>query len=181
MRTAPVQWWRASRRCLRGEIICRLGEAGFARRTRQTGGRAGSAYRRATGGRWHTAARRGLVETPTPAGRHPERPAMAYRAGLPTARAGPSSSRPLVRATHLGAPRMPLARIDEIAQIEVALGQIKHRLRILGGCVRPRSAIDRDRARTFDQIGCEHSAAKFDVVLALKVCLIVGRLNAEYY
>ena len=87
----------------------------------------------------------------------------------------------LVRATHLDPPLIPLARVDEIIQIEVALGQIEHRPRILGVAFdlgQQQIAVARIRLR-IPTAGTE--ATRFGVVVALEapngaVRLPYGRL-----
>ena len=63
---------------LSGENSGPLRGPGFRRRARQTGNLPGSAAVGGTEGRWHTAARRGSVESPRPAGRRLQRRAMAH-------------------------------------------------------------------------------------------------------
>ena len=93
MRTPAADRLCARRRCLGAESSYPLRAAGFRRRARQTGSRAGSASRRCNGGRWRTVAPRGSVETPRPAGKRPEHRATVHRASPSIARPAASPRR----------------------------------------------------------------------------------------
>ncbi|CAM3434067.1 hypothetical protein MYIN104542_29880 [Mycobacterium intermedium] len=73
-------------------------------------------------------------------------------------------------ATHLSPPRIPLARVGEIAKIKVALGQVEHRPVVLGVTFdlgQQQIAIPRILLRV---LAAGTNATRFDVIPALEAC-----------